>query len=117
MVETSSQDGDVGRYASLPYTTKTRTTTNLKEQKQQPELPENQTVWKSDNQAVKETFIQTGRWSRDRKLGQRGCVARWQLAYGLVSHSRADKLEGTTGELDRPRKPGFQHGKLKPQIF
>ena len=30
--------------------------------KTQPELPENQTVWKSNNQAVKvETFIQTGR--------------------------------------------------------
>ena len=30
--------------------------------KKQPELPENHTVWKSDNQGVKEeTFIQTGR--------------------------------------------------------
>ena len=35
--------------------------TNLKTKKQ-PELPENQTVWKSNNQEVKEeTFIQTSR--------------------------------------------------------
>ena len=44
-----------------PRTTKRRTTTNIKTKKQ-PELPENQTVWKSDNQEVKEeTFLQTGR--------------------------------------------------------
>ena len=38
--------------------------------KKQPELPENQTVWKSDNQEDKEeTFIQTGRRGTDRQLG------------------------------------------------
>ena len=38
--------------------------------KKQPELPENRTVWKSDNQGVKEeTFIQTGKRGGDRQLG------------------------------------------------
>ena len=45
-----------------------------------PELPENQTVWKSNNQGViEETFIQTGRRGRDRQLGWRGLEARWWL--------------------------------------
>ena len=39
--------------------------------KKQPELPENQTVWKSNNQGIKEqTFIQTGRRGKDRELGR-----------------------------------------------
>ena len=43
-----------------PCTTETRTTTNLNKTPQ--ELTENRTIWKSDNQEVKEeTFIQTGR--------------------------------------------------------
>ena len=38
--------------------------------KKQPELTENQTVWKSNNQGDKEeTFIQTGRRGRDGQLG------------------------------------------------
>ena len=62
---TSGQDGDVGRHAVPPRTTKRRTTTSLKTEKQ-PELPENRTVWKSDNQRVKEkTFIQTYRKGTD----------------------------------------------------
>ena len=52
-----------------PHTTKTRTTTNLKTKKQR-ELTENQTVWKSDNQGVKETFIQTDRRGGDGQLGR-----------------------------------------------
>ena len=48
--------------------------------KKQPELTENRTVWKSDNQGVKEdTFIQTGRRDRDGQLGG-GLTARQQLA-------------------------------------
>ena len=44
--------------------------------KKQPELTENQTVWKSDNQGVKEeTFIQTGRRGGD---GQPGREDSWQ---------------------------------------
>ena len=43
--------------------------------KKQPELTENQTVWKSNNQGVKEeTFIQTGRRGGD---GQRGREDLW----------------------------------------
>ena len=39
--------------------------------KKQPELTENRTVWKSDNQGVKEeTFIQTGRRGRDKQPGK-----------------------------------------------
>ena len=38
--------------------------------KKQPELTENQTVWKSDKEGVKEeTFIQTGRRGGDGQLG------------------------------------------------
>ena len=49
--------------------------------KKQPELTENRTVWKSDNQGDKEeTFIQTGRRGGDGQLGrqdsQLGCG--WQ---------------------------------------
>ena len=65
---TSSQDGGIGRHTLPPRITKTRTTTNLKT-KTQRELTENQTVWKSDNQGIKEeTFIQTGRRGGDGQL-------------------------------------------------
>ena len=41
-----------------------------KKQKQKTELTENQTVWISNNQGVKEeTFIQTGRRGREGQLG------------------------------------------------
>ena len=44
--------------------------------KKQPELTENQTVWKSDNQGDKEeTFIQTSRRGGD---GQQGRDDSWQ---------------------------------------
>ena len=67
--------------------------------KKQPELPENQTVWKSDNQGIKEeTFIQTGRKGGDWQPERRGLTARQWLADWVVSHSHAGKLEGTTGE-------------------
>ena len=46
-----SQDRGGSRYILLPHTTKRRTTTNLKTKQ---ELPENQTIWKSDTQGVKE---------------------------------------------------------------
>ena len=97
----------------LPHTTKRRTTTNLKTKQ---ELPENQTIWKSDTQGVKEeTFIQTDGRGRDRQLRWRGHVVRWRLVDWAVPHSHADKLGGTIGERDRQHNPGFQHGKLKPQ--
>ena len=51
---------------------------SLSDSKKQPELPENQTVWRCDNQGVKEeTFIQTGRRGRDGKPGWRGFTAWW----------------------------------------
>ena len=48
--------------------------------KKHPELTENHTLWKSNNQGDKEeTFIQIGRRGRDGQPGQRGPVARRQL--------------------------------------
>ena len=55
-IESSSQDGGVGRNPSLPRTTKRGRTTNLKSK--QPEAPENQTAWNSDNQGIKEKINQ-----------------------------------------------------------
>ena len=49
--ETSGQDGGIDRYALPPHTAKRRTITNLK--KKYLELPENQTVWESNNKGVK----------------------------------------------------------------
>ena len=93
----SGQDGGIGRHIVPPHTTKRRTTTNLKTKN--PELPENQTVWKSDNQGVKEeTFIQTSRRGRDGQPGQRGLTARWQLPDQAVPRFHEDKLGETTGE-------------------
>ena len=64
--------------------------------KKQPELTENQTVWMSDNQGVKEeTFIQTGQRGGDGKLGQRGHVARQQLA-DQVGKVAAGRLSSPT---------------------
>ena len=66
---TSGQDGGIGRHTVPPCTTKRRTTTSLKTKKS-PDLTENQTVWKSDNQGDKEeTFIQTGRRGGDGQPG------------------------------------------------
>ena len=59
-----------------PCTTKSRANNKFKNKKV-PEVPETITVWKSNNQGVKEkTFIQTGRWGGDRQPGQRGREAR-----------------------------------------
>ena len=77
------------------------------------------TTWKSGNQEVKEeTVIQTGRRGRDRHLGQRGCMAKWQLVLdsgGIIggwqtrqSHiCKWIKLGGTNGEENKPYNPGF----------
>ena len=83
--------------------------------KKQPELPENRTVWKSNNQGVKETFIQTGRRGREMKPGQQGRVTRQRLVHPDISHLCVDKLGETPGEGDRPHNPEFQHRKLKHQ--
>ena len=52
IILSASQDEGIRRNASLLHTTKRRITTNLKT-KENPELPENQTLWKSDNPVVK----------------------------------------------------------------
>ena len=65
-------------------------------------------MWKSNNQRVKEeTFIQMDRRGRDLQLAWRGLSARWRLVDQVVPHLCAVP-EGTTGEQDRPCKPGFQ---------
>ena len=87
----------------------------FKKQKQ-PELPESQTVWKSDNQGIKEeTFIQTGRRGGDGQPRQRGYAARWWLVDQAVPYLHADKPGGATGEQDRQHNPSFQHREIKPQ--
>ena len=83
--------------------------------KKQPELTENRTVWKSDNQGVKEeTFIQTGRRGGDRQQGRedswQGCgwvPARWRLAQWVVPHSvQINQEEQLGSETDQqPRVP------------
>ena len=78
----------------------TKRTINVKNKKQ-PELTENRTVSKSDNQGdKKETFIQTDGRGGDGQLGRRGLMERWWLEDRAVPFLRADKLGGTTGEGD-----------------
>ena len=81
----------------------------------QPELTENWTVWKSNNQGVKEeTFIQICRRSRARKPGREDSEGSgWRTR--AAPHMCADKLGGTTGDLSGPHNPGFQHEGIKPQ--
>ena len=68
----------------------------------------NQTVWKSDNQGLKEeTFFETGRRGGDGQQGRKDSRqgGGWRTGAGRVEtggravpHSRADKLGGTTRE-------------------
>ena len=75
----SDQDGGVGRHTVAPHTMKEGQ--QQFKNKKQPELTENQTVWKSNNQGDKEeTFTQTGRRGRDGQPGRRGLTARRRLA-------------------------------------
>ena len=88
-------------------------------------MPENRSVWNSNDQGVKEeTFIQNGWRGGDGQLGWRGRgkegagglgQARRRLAERVVLHLCADKPGGTTGERDRLRNPGFQYEEIKPQ--
>ena len=55
--------------------------------KKQPELTENQTVWMSHNQGVKEeTFTQTGRRGRDGQLGREDSQqgSSWRTEAGMA---------------------------------
>ena len=82
--------------------------------KKQPELTENQTLWMSNNQDIKEeTFTQMSRRGRDRQLEWGGLSARRWLARWAVPHLHGDKPGGTTGEQDRPCNPGFHCGEIK----
>ena len=80
---------------------------NKYKNKKQPELPENQTVSKSNNQGVKEeTFIQTDRRGGNAQPGRRGLVAKWWLEHQgvwllvkpVAPQLCADKPGGTTGK-------------------
>ena len=93
---TPGQDGGIGRHTALHNKKKDN---NKFKNKKQPELTENQTVWKSDNQGVKEEiFIQTGRRDGDGQPGQRGLMARQWLVERADPHLCEDKPGGTTGE-------------------
>ena len=94
-----NQDGGTGRHTAPPRKTKRRQQFKIKKQ---PELTENRTARKSDNQEDKEEpFIQNGRRGRD---GQPGWT-KLQLA--------SEAAAGGPG--NRPRNPEFQHGGKKPQ--
>ena len=89
----------------------------------QPEVTENRTVWKSNNQGLKEeTFIQTGRRgaARQRVERTRGKVVAGGLSEVGDCGVRWAKLQlackaAAGGPGDRLRNPGFQHREIKPQ--
>ena len=60
LIETSGQNGGIGRLASPPHRAMRRITTNLKTKNSQ-NCQKNQTLWKSDNQEFIGTFMQMGR--------------------------------------------------------
>ena len=113
----SGQDGGIGRYALLPCTTK-RITTNSKTKNNQNcqriELHGSLTTKKLKKKHSSrlvggaEMGSQGGENVRQGSSWQTG-QARWWLPDQTVPHSHVDKLGGTTGELDRPHNPGFQH--------
>ena len=100
----TSQDGGVDRHFTSSHNQKKD---NRKfKNKKNPELPENRTVWKSDNQIIKkETFIQTSRmkWAagRERMYGKMAAgapePARWEWMERAVPQLHADKPGGTNG--------------------
>ena len=76
--------------------------------KKQPELTENHTVWKSNNQGVKEeTFDQTGRRGQRWATKWRGHTARRWLVDQRVPCFHVDKPGRTNEEQDRPHNSGF----------
>ena len=118
---TSGQDGGIGRYILPPRTTKRRTTTNLKTRNNQ----NCQKVKLYGSPTTKElkkkhSFrlvggVETGSVGRGGVARWQDRTGRWRLADLAVPHSHGDKLGRTTGEQEKPRNPGFQHGKLQPQ--
>ena len=101
--------------------------------KKQPELTENRTAWKSDNQGdTEEAFIQTSRRGGDGQPWQRALGAMrpdpetwWiveptgqavrPLADPRTPHSRIHKPGRTAGERSRPCNPGLQLREIKLQ--
>ena len=64
-MQTSCEDGGVGKHGNPPCTATTKITIKL-QNNYHPELSENQAVWNSDNQRIKEVaFILMGRRGRD----------------------------------------------------
>ena len=70
----SGQDGGVGRNTASSHNQKKDN--NQFGNNKQPEVPENQTALNSDDQGVKETFIQTDKRDKDGQPGWRGHMAR-----------------------------------------
>ena len=103
---TSSQDGDIGRYAVPPCTTKRGTTTNLK-------IRNNQNCQKIKlygSLTTKELKKKhSSRLVGGAEMGSswRTRCTRQQLADQTAPHLRGDKPGGTTGEQDRPHNPRF----------
>ena len=139
----SGQDGGVGEFW-LRLLAQPKEGQQQFKNKKQPELTENRTAWKSDNQGDKEeTFIQTSRRGGDQQPGgedsrqhggwrthpvrwwiveRRGQAVRqladptrWWLADPVAPHSPIDKPGGTVGDQNRLHNPGLQLGKMKPQ--
>ena len=91
--------------------------------KKPPEWPENRTVYKSDNQGVKEENssrpvggAETGSWGGEDTWPGGYWRTRWarqRLVNQSVPCSHADKPGVTTGECHRPCNPEFQCGKNK----
>ena len=72
MTRISGQDGGVGKHGLPPHTIVAKITTKI-QNNYHPESPENQAVWKSDNQGIKEvTFIRMGRRGGDVSIMQKG---------------------------------------------
>ena len=120
---TSGQDRGIGRYTLPPRTTKRRTTTNLKT-KNNYNCQKVKLYGSLTTKELKKKHSSTLVEGRRCAAGWRGLLARQQLQdqgrqgsdwqtrrsgslWTEWSHSRADKLGGTTGERDRPHNPGF----------
>ena len=85
---------------------------NQLKNKKQPELPENLTVWKSEELKKKHSSRVVG-GAEMGSQGKEDVWPWWQLVDQAVPHSPTDKAGGTTGERDRPRDPGLQCKKIK----
>ena len=112
-LETSGEDGDIGRYTLPPHTTKRRTTTNLKTKNNQ-NCQKIELYGSLTTKELKRKHLSrlAGGAEMDSQGGE---DVRWWLADQPVSHLRADKLGETTGERNKPHNPGFWHRKRKPQ--